>query len=52
MGSFSKAGDFKWMKSSDSKTSKGAGKAMKSTGKLLQNIAIHGKRKKAFKDFK
>lgn len=51
MGSFSSAGNYKWMKGCDTKTSKGASKSMKSTGKLVQNIITKGKTKKAFKDY-
>ena len=52
MGSFSSAGNFKWMKGCETKTSKGASKSMKSTGNLLQNIIVKGKTGKAFKGYK
>jgi len=52
MGSFSSAGNFKWMKGRETKKSKGVSKSMNSTGKLVQNIIIKGKTKKAFKGYK
>lgn len=51
MGSFSSVGNYKWMKDRDTKSSKGAGSAMKSTGKLVKNIITKGKTRKAFKDY-
>ena len=46
-----KSGNYSWMKGMECKKSKGAATASKATEKLLMNIAVKGKTKKAFEGF-
>ena len=40
MKSFSTCGNYKWMKSKDNKTSRGASKATNSSAKLVKKIIV------------
>ena len=46
-----KSGNFSWMKEKETKKTQAVSRAMKNTVNLLKNIAIHGKRKKAFEGY-
>ena len=47
-----KAGNFSWMKSMETKETRGVGNVMKATGALYKNIALKGKTRKAFEGYK